>query len=155
MGFNRENDPSAFVKVVGLCAQSGVAAGTGDNTEITTDGIDLMPVGLAGYRNCVLALGYLTSVAQNQTLAVTVKVSDSADNTNWSADTTLANAVQIEGSTAAATVAKKAAYELGVDVASKKKYVRFKITMNLSASGTDTFVYGAVAVLGAADKLPV
>lgn len=144
-------DPASQFKVVQLAAQAGTAAGAGDNTEITSAGIDRKPQGLGGFDSMIIALGYLTTVASAQTLKVTVKISESDDGSTWGADSTLVNAQTLE---TGVVTAKSAAYELGLDLRARKRYVRFKLTMDLSAAGTDTFVYGATAVLAAASVLP-
>jgi len=45
-------------------------------------------------------------------------------------------------------------YEYVLDLAAYKQFLRFKVTMDLSAGATDTFVYGAALVLGGADRMP-
>ena len=144
-------DPAAVVKTVGLQAQSGVAAGTGDNTELTSAGVDRKPVGLAGFDAAVLAVGYKTSLTAAATLSLTVKISESDDGSTWGSDTTLINAeVQQTG----AKTNEVGVRELGIDLRPYKKHVRFKITMDLSAGATDVFVYSAVLSLVASNSSP-
>lgn len=145
-------DLASQIKIVGLTAQSGVAAGTGDNTEVTSDGIDRAPTGSPMFLSAVFALAYLTSVTAAQTLKLTIKISESDDGTAWGADETLINAQTIE---TGAVSAKKSIFELGLDLSKRKRYVRFKVTLDLSAGATDTFVYGSSLVLGGSDRLPV
>lgn len=145
-------DPSSQVTVKAVTSQSGTAGGTGDNTEKTSAAIDRMVAGGAGYLSAVLAVGYLTTVASGQTLKVTAKISDSDDGTTFGTDTTLANAVTVE---TGAVTAKDGCYELGIDLSAYKRYVRLKMTLDLSASATDTFLYSATLVLTGADHLPV
>lgn len=145
-------DPGQLVSLRALTAQSGVAAGTGDNTELTSAALDRKPVGLAGYDAGVLGVGYLTTVAAAQTLKLTVKISESDDGTTFGADTTLVNALTIE---TGAVTGKNNVYELGIDLRGYKRYVRFKVTLDLSAGAADTFVYAAQLALVSADKYPI
>ena len=136
MAFQLIRDPASQLKAVGLTAQSGVAGGTGDNTELTSGAIDRVISGGIGFLGALFVANYLTTLAAAATLKVTVKISDSDDGSTWGSDTTLATTVTLE--TGAAT-AKAGAYELGID---------------LSAANTDTFVYGAGLVLTGADRFP-
>jgi hypothetical protein len=135
-----------------VTAQNGVAAGTGDNTELTSSGIDRIPVGLPSFQSGILAVGMKTSLTAAATLSLTVKISESDDNSSWGADTTLINAeVQSTG----AQTNQNLVRELAVDLQGRKRYVRFKVTLDLSAGATDTFVYGATFVAGGSNRLPV
>lgn len=136
---------------VGLTAQSGVAAGTGDNTELTSAAIDRMIAGGAGFLSGLFVANYVTTLTAAATLKITVKIADSDDGSTFGSDTTIASAVTLE---TGALTAEVGAYELGVDLAGYKRYVRFKVTMDLSAGSADTFVYGAGLILTGADVLP-
>lgn len=144
-------DPASLAKTVGVQGQSGVAAGTGDNTELTSAGIDRMGTGVGGFLAAILAVTWKTSLTAAATLNLTVKISESDDNSSWGSDTTLINAeVQATG----AQTNLVGTRELGLDLTQRKRYIRFKITMDLSAGATDTFVYGATLTLVGADRLP-
>lgn len=145
-------DLASQIKVVGLTAQSGVAAGAGDNTEVTSDAIDRVPTGLPMFLSAVFVAAYLTTVQAANTLKITLKISESDDGSSWGADETLLNAVTME---TGLVTAKKSAYELGIDLSKRKRYVRFKVTLDLSAGAADTFVYASSLVLGGSDDLPV
>ena len=144
-------NPLAFTKAVALPCQSGVAAGTGDNTELTSAAIDRMAAGATGYQAAVLAIAYRTTVAASQTLQLTVKIADSADGSTFSSDTTLVNAVDIE---TGVVTAKDAVYRLDLGALPRRRYLRVKLTLNLTAGATDVFVYGAFVELFGADRLP-
>lgn len=151
-GFLTLKDLGSQVACAPLTMQAGTAGGTGDNTELTSDGIDRLAAGGTGYMSAVLVIAYLTTVAAAQTLRATVKVAQSDDGTNWGSSTTLENAVTLE---TGAVTGKKAVHELSVDLSGYKRHVRFLVTMDLSAANTDTFLYGAALVMGSPDKLPV
>lgn len=149
--FGAIHDPASSHKVVALTAQSGTAAGTGDNTEKTSASIDRKPTGLPGFDAITIALTYLTSVTAAQTLKLTLKIEESADGSSWGTAETLLNAVTLE---TGAVTGKTAVYEHSLDLRKRKRYVRFLVTLDLSAGATDTFVYGASGVLSAADAFP-
>lgn len=149
--FYTAHDPASMVKCVGISAQAGTAGGTGDNTELTSVAIDTKQAGSIGFSALVVVIAYLVTVQASNTLKATVKIADSDDGTNFGSDVTLADAVTLE---TGAKTATKGAYELGVNLAAYKRWVQFKITLDLSTANTDTFVYGAAAVLTGADKLP-
>lgn len=151
MGFAQIRDLASFIKLNALTAQSGVAAGTGDNTELTSGAVDRCIAGGISYLSAVFSLFYLTTIASSQTLKLTLKISDSDDGSSFGSDTTLINASTIKSG---AVTASYNAYELGIDLSKYKRYVRFKVTLDLSASGTDTFLYASGLILGGADALP-
>lgn len=152
MTFFTNRDPTSTTKVFGVAAQSGVAAGTGDNTEVTSAAIDLRPAGGApNYDAAQLVIGYLTSVGASETLKATVKIAESDDGLTFGADQTLASAVTLE---AGAVSAKANAYRLDLGVHARKRYIRLKVTLDLSRGATDTFVYGAAVVAQSSDRLP-
>jgi hypothetical protein len=145
-------NPIAETRVVALPCQNGVAAGTGDNTELTSAAIDTKIAGGVGYRAAVFNMAYRLNLAATQTCALTLKVAESDDGSSFGSDTTLVNAAQI-GPTGAVTNSD-GVYRLDLNLAPKKRWIRIKVTMNLSAGATDTFVYGAFVELFGADKLP-
>lgn len=147
-------DPASQTLVKALVSQSGVAAGAGDNTELTTAAIDRMPKGLAGFMAALLTIPFRVTQAGATTLKLGLKISESDDGTNWGADQVLEDIATKTLNTGPAA-AVDGVYELGLDLSKRKQYVRFKITMDLSAGAADTFVYGAALVLVSADKLPV
>jgi len=150
--FGGDRDPASQVKVVALQAQNGVAAGTGDNTEVTSAAVDRKPQGLAGYDAGVIAVNWKTSLTASQTLALTLKIEESDDNSSWGSPETLISA---ETQSTGAQTNLVGQRELNIDLRKRKRYVRFKVTMDLSAGATDTFVYGACIVLTDSDRLPV
>lgn len=146
-------DPASQSKAVAVTSQQGVAAGTGDATELTSAAIDRIPKGLGGFMSALLVIGYKTSLTAAATLKLGVKIAESDDGTNWGTDEvleTLASKVLATG----ALTNSDGVYELGLDLSKRKRYIRFKITMDLSAGATDVFVYSAVLVLTAPDRMP-
>lgn len=138
----------SFIKTVPCGTGSGVAAGTGDNTAITGAAINRL-----GYSSVQFAIVAKAVLAATKTLSIAAAYQESADGSSW--DT----AVTLQAATVALTGGDGGTTEMGVvkfdlSLANKKQYIRFNFTPDLSATGTDTFQVGAVAVLGGADKLP-
>lgn len=152
MGFAIIRDLGSHIITKGLTAQSGTAGGTGDNTELTSGAIDRAVAGGVMYLSGVINITYLTTLTASETLSATVKIAESADGTTFGSDTTLASAVVLK--TGAATAAYDT-YEISLDLSQYKRYVRVKVTLDCSASGTDTFLYASTLILGTPDSLPV
>lgn len=154
MTFGGMLDPASQTLAKAIVSQSGVAAGAGDNTELTSAAIDRLPVGVGGFLAALLTLGYRVTQAGATTLKLGLKISESDDGTNWGADEVL-EAIATKTLNTGPAAAVDGVYELGLDLSKRKRYIRFKITLDLSAGAADTFVYSAVLVLMSSDKLPV
>lgn len=140
------------VKCLIACGGRLVAAGTGDNTKVTGTTIDRRQTqGIAS--SLVLAVGYSGTIANTKTLSFAVERQQSSDGTTW--DT----AEVIQAETVAVTSTADGAYsgvvEFDQDLAGCKQFVRYNVTPNLSAAGTDTAEWHAVAVLGGTPQIPV
>jgi predicted transcriptional regulator len=146
-----ELNASSQYKVTALQGQSGVAAGTGDNTEVTSAAVDLQPVGLAGYSSGSVVIAYKTSLTASETLKLTLKRQESADGSTWDTAVVLANAVTLATGALTNSVG---VYEYAETFKGLKRYVRYLVTMDCSAGATDVFVYGAAVILAGADRLP-
>ncbi len=151
-GMASVRDLGSVIKCLGLQAQSGLAAGTGDNTEVTSPTIDRQEAGAAGFMSAVVAIAYKTSLTAAATLKLTLKIQESADNSTWDTAVNLQTALTLK---TGALTNEVGVHEEALDLSSRKRYVRFLITMDLSAGATDVFVYGGTIVLGGADRLPV
>lgn len=131
----------------GVATAAITAAATGDDTEIVGDTIDLTT--LAARPSSVLfVVPVRATLAATKTCIVTGLIEKSADGTNWSdlvASATLLTLLGGEGGTT-----EKGVAEIGGDlINSDCRYIRYKATPDLNASGTDTMqVGGAVAVFG-------
>ncbi len=143
---------SDSIKSVALCAQQGVAGGTGDNTELTSPVINRKPAGLVGYESGLMVLTVLTTLTAVETLKATIKIAESADGTNFDTAETLISAATLK---TGALTGDLSTYELAFDFSARKQYVRFLITLDCSKATVDIFVYGATMILGGSDRLPV
>lgn len=148
---NTLRNPLVDSKLVALPCQSGVAAGTGDNTELTSAAIDRIPAGSIGYLAAAFRMAYRTNLTAAATLKLTLKIAESDDGVSFGTDEVLVNAVTIE---TGAAVNKDGVYSLDLQLHKRKRYIRTKVTMDLSAGAADTFVYGAAVELMTPDKLP-
>lgn len=121
------------------------AAGAGDNTEVTGETIDIQ-----GARSATLVLCGTATLADTETISVTnIDLQESDDGTTWDADVNLLTTNQVVATGGSGGTTEKWEAHLDVDLfkaASRKRYIRFNITYDLSASGTDVAQAGAVVV---------
>lgn len=128
------------------------AAGAGDNTEVTGVSVDTRD-----FLSAKLCIYSRSTITANKALTVTVKVAESDDGSTFGTDQTLATAVQIDGSTGALTNSEKV-YELKIDLSAlvvRKRYLKFKVTPDLTAGATDTSTVAGFLELGGARVKPV
>ena len=123
-----------------------LAAGTGDNTANTGASINRM-VTNALLDSGVLQIAWLAALGANETLALAVEYQESSDNSNW--DT----AVALQASTIVATDSGSGSNMSGVttfdiDLSTKKQYIRFNFTPNLSRGATDVAIAMAIFTAG-------
>lgn len=124
-----------------------VAAGAGDGVAITGATIDRL-----NFESAVVVLPFLAALQQDETLTISsLEYQESADGSSW--DT----AVSIDASEVVATGDTGGSNESGqlavkVDLESKKRYIRFNFTPDLSAGATDTAIVASVVVLGGAKR---
>lgn len=141
----------ASLKTVAVATGSATAGGTGDDTAVTGATIDRL-----GFYSAVLGIAITATLTATKDCTVAVGIQESADGTNWDTEVALqAAASPFTAAQVAAGGAQLACVEIDVDLSGRKRYVRFNAKPNLSHTGTDTCVFGAVAVLGGADKVPV
>jgi len=151
-----KTDLTNHVKVAPACGQAtaaGVAvvltaAATEDNVKVTGQSIDRM-----GYQSCVLSLGCIATLAASETIAFAVEYQDSDDNSTWN------TAVALQASTVLLTDSGSGSnlhgsLEIALSLKARARYIRFNVTPNMSASGTDTAVWYANAILAGPQKLP-
>lgn len=123
------------------------AGATEDGVEVTGETIDRQ-----GFDSMKLVISYLATLADTKSLSFGIKEQESADGSTW--DT----ATVVQASTAAVTsdggTNEAGTVEANINLRSKKRYVRYNITPDLSATGTDTAVWTAAAILGGAEALP-
>lgn len=130
-----------------ISAGSLVAAGAGDATKVTGQTINR-----DGYGSGVIAIAWSATLANTKTISFAVEVQESSDGSSW--DT----AVVLQAATVAKTADSSTTFygvvEIDENLTGRKQYVRYNITPDLNASGTDTAVWGATFVLGGANRMP-
>jgi hypothetical protein len=151
----RRNDINAELKSLVACASANsgapsviTAAGTGDATKVTGQTIDAL-----GYGSASLCVAGLCSMGNTETLTIAAELQESADGSTWDTAEALYAATTVATSD---TSADKIHFEkqTAINMEGRKRYIRFNITPNLSASSTDTAEFVAVAVLGGARLIP-
>lgn len=139
-----------FVSII----PSITAGGSGDNTKVIGATLDRFDGGQQHFNSAALSIAYEAALAQGATLSFAVEIQESEDGSTW--DTV----EEVQASTVAATgptgggivygcVRLRESYEV------RSRYIRYNVTPNLSASGTDTAKVAVIAVMGGANTLPV
>jgi hypothetical protein len=134
-------------------ASAATAAGGGDSATTTGASIDRFAFSGGGVANALsAAVVFDATLATSKTLSFGYAVQDSADNSNWSDFQTATYAAVATGATAASVAAGQ--FEVGVNLGSARRYVRFNYATDLSATQTDTAVARAVGFFAGFDRLP-
>jgi len=150
-------DVQKYVKNVVANAQAtaaGVAVvltagATEDGIKVTGQTIDRLK-----FRSVALAVDVLATLGASETIAFAVEYQDSSDGSTWN------TAVAMQASTVLLTDSGSGSnlhgtLELSLDLTARQRYIRFNITPDMSASGTDTAVWTANATLGGAQDSAV
>lgn len=125
-----------------VCLGTATAGGTGDNTKVTGATIDRQ-----GFGSAAVSINYLAALAQGATLSFAVEVQESDDGTTWGTATALQSAaIAATGGTGGST--EKGTVKVCDSYETRARYVRYNVTPDLSASGTDTLSFGVQAILG-------
>lgn len=146
-----DKDAGFYMVPAGGGSASGVAAGTGDNTEALGAIVDQLAHD--GLRSGAIFVFGSAVLGEDETLALNdLKIehgdesdlSDAADYEYFSAPAD--NAAVATGGTGGTTEA--VAFKQRVNLQGVKRYWRVSVTPDLSASGTDTFAlgFGVVAI---------
>jgi hypothetical protein len=124
------------------------AGATEDGVEVQGQSIDCQ-----GELSGKLIISYLATLAEDKTLSFTVKEQQSANNSSWdTATVTQAATVAATGGSGGSNETGTVEFDLNLNA--KKQYVRYNITPDLSATGTDTAVWSAAMFRGGSDVLP-
>jgi hypothetical protein len=139
--------------VLSLAGTRGVAAGTGDNTEIVGPTIDRASFGYA--KSAVFVIAGSATLTSGLTLtmkSVAVEHDDDSAFGSGADHATYADRVSLTGISGGAAQNFREEYE--VDLSGAERYIRMTATPDLSHTGTDIFTIAGVAVLGGQDTLP-
>jgi hypothetical protein len=148
MNFSDMKNIGDLIKHVYVGIGSATAGGTGDATAV-----EGATINRDGYLSGVLAIPFTATLAATKTLKFTVEVQESADGTTWDTEVKLKDAVVVAtGKTGGST--ETGVLEVNENLSGRKLYVRYNVTADLSATGTDTCSFAATFALGGARKIP-
>lgn len=135
------------------CGQLSITAGgAGDNSEQTGPSIDRLITTTGGqYNSARLDILYTTTLGASETLKLTAKIQDSADNSTWNTAVVLQAATTVK---TGAVTGEKGVASYQVDFAARARYVRILWTADLSAANTDTAILSAQLTMGGSSILP-
>lgn len=148
-------DVGAFVAAAkaGVTNNSGApiaitAGGTGDNTAVTGFTIDRQD-----YDSVSFLILWVAALANTESLDLnSVEYQESDDGSSWDTAVSLQDDKTL--ATSSGGTNESGVEKIDLSLRGKKRYIRLNFTPDLSASGTDTAVLGAVAVLGGDRVLP-
>ena len=145
-----DKDAGAYLKVVSGGGARGVAAGTGDNTEVFGDIVDQTLAANKGLRSGIIFVGGSATLTDTQSISIlSVKIehgieSDLSDAVDFFTAVDFADVKVSDGGTT-----ELFAIKLNVDLWGVKKYWRVSIIPDLDAANTDVFELGfGVAAIG-------
>lgn len=163
MGYDLQNI-GATLALKSIGAGTLTAGGTGDATKVTGNTIDRAPSGgrTAGdsstpapmFLSASLGIAGIAVLTSGKKLSMAVEIQDSSDGTNFNTAVVLQASLQVTPASLGTTEIK---WQNKIDVNLKpyQRYVRFNVTPDLDASGTDTANWAGIAALGGTDQLPV
>jgi hypothetical protein len=145
------------------CSEGGIpfqaiTAGAGnDNVELNGQAKDRLKAGRTLGLSGKLLILFEAVLAQDETLTVAANLQDAAASSFAGGDaadygTAFPATVVATGPTGGGTV--RGVVELDVDLSGARQWVREQVTLNLSASGTDTVKASSCLLIGGTDHLP-
>jgi hypothetical protein len=151
-------DIGAFIKpLIAIQNWTGVAAGSGDNTEKVGEIIDLLALS-PDFSSAQILVGGTATIADTKTLTLKSFILYHGSASNMSDEAVFATIIAAAGQiikTASGSFTGVVGFFGNVDISGCKRYIRVKVTPDLNASGTDTFNLTGVMILGGADRVPV
>lgn len=154
MAANRATDIGALTKTL-YCSSSNnagapslITANAGlDNLKVDGDGIDK-----TGYLSGVVQVVGLAALADAETVTLTVEREESDDDSVW------VNPTEVQAATVVATSSggtnENFVLEVDQNLKPLKKFVRYNVTLDLSAGATDTAIFDCALLMGGADVAP-
>lgn len=136
----------AYIAAVACGLATATAGGTGDNTEITGATIDRL-----GYASCQVVAAAKTTLGASETLKFALTLQESEDGSTWDTAKVVYATTTVKTGAVTNGLCQKTS---DIDLSGRKRYIRFNLTPNLSASGTDTAVVSCTVTLGGASVLP-
>ena len=124
-----------------------VAGAASDNAAVTGNVVDRI-----NFESGILQVTYSATLAEGKTSSLKIEVLESSDNSNWDAAVTLFDGVLATGGAGGTTSTD--IKEIALNLANYKRYIKFKTTMDLDATATDTAFYYSALNLGGSTYLP-
>lgn len=151
---------SAFLAI----NKTAVAAGSGDNTLVTSAFVDREMRDAAGAAqvgglamSAKLIITYTAALGNNETLSFAVQARDAVDAAGADAanygDVAMASTVVATADSGGSTEVDTA--EVDIDLASARQFIGFQITPNLSRGATDTAEWSANIVFFGHSRTPI
>jgi len=113
----------------------------------TTTGIDRL-----GFDSCALLVAYSAALVTAKALTIAVNIT-SCDTVGGSYDTGEVVQAAATAVTGVADATVTGVYKVSVDLSKYKRFVKFGVQPNLTATGTDTATITTIVALGGADKV--
>jgi hypothetical protein len=151
-------DIGAFLKpLVAIQNWTGVAAGSGDNTEKVGDIIDLKALA-PDCSSVLVVIAGTASIADTKTLTLKSLALFHDTASNMATEAAYHTEIAVGGTvikTASGAFVGAVGYSFKVDISGCKQYIRVKVTPDLSNTATDTFNLGGIYIFGGADRVPI
>ena len=145
-------DVAAILLPLHAFDQTDVAAGgAGDNAQIVGSSIDLLSLATHA-QSVAFVVPAEATLGQDETLTVTADIQQSADGSTWSELVASQTILTLTGGTGGST--EKSAAKIGADLTKGDRYVRVRVTPDLSRANTDTAKVMGAAVFGGLQELP-
>lgn len=126
-----------------------VAAGAGDATKIVGNTIDRNSYGMPD--SAMLAVQAYLNLADTETFSLAVEIQESDDASTWDTAEAIQASTVVKTADGAFTDLHTESYK--VYLGDRKRYVRFNVTPDFSASSTDTGTLHAVCCLAGGNDL--
>lgn len=152
--FSAQKDLNSEIKILVTGGGRLVAAGAGDNTEVTGNTIDRYGAsGKQRYASAVVSINCRAVLAASKKLQIGLKLQESSDGSSWDTAEVVyaATDVLVDSGSGSTLTGNKVT---GLDLSSRKRYIRFNHTPDLDASGTDTAEVIGTVTLGGGHTLP-
>lgn len=151
MNFAHQHDIGSYLNVAPGVASTAQTAGATS----AANGKTFDRLAQADRGHSVMIVGSMqATVASGKTAALTLKLQDSANDSDWTDFGTASAAIPTHDAAGGAISNVANTVKHSVDLASARRYIRMVATPTLSATATDTCVFYGFLALGGADTIP-
>src|SRR5262245_58225162 len=153
--FARHHDVKSFYDSALALIPATITAGAGnDNVEVAGPAFDRQTAGREFARTCVLVIYGVATIAAGQSLTITANVQDDTASAFNGTPAQVGDVLPVTTVLSGAQTNGKFRVEHGVDLHPARRYIRARVTANLTATGTDTVSLTAVFILGGQQQYP-